>query len=178
MTIESVTLGGGCFWCLEAPLNKLRGVKSVISGYADGELADPSYEQICTGTTGHAEVIQITFDSDIISFHTLLEVFFALHDPTTLNRQGADVGTQYRSTILYHNESQFSEAEQFIAALNASGKWPEPVVTELKPLDIFYEAEKYHQNYFQLNPTNRYCQAIISPKLAKLEHEYPAFLKP
>ena len=178
MTIESVTLGGGCFWCLEAPLNKLRGVKSVISGYADGELADPSYEQICTGTTGHAEVIQITFDSDIISFHTLLEVFFALHDPTTLNRQGADVGTQYRSIILYHNESQFSEAEQFIAALNASGKWPEPVVTELKPLDIFYEAEKYHQNYFQLNPTNRYCQAIISPKLAKLEHEYPAFLKP
>ena len=178
MTIESVTLGGGCFWCLEAPLNKLRGVKSVISGYADGELADPSYEQICTGTTGHAEVIQITFDSDIISFHTLLEVFFALHDPTTLNRQGADVGTQYRSIILYHNESQFSEAEQFIAALNTSGKWPAPVVTELKPLDIFYEAEKYHQNYFQLNPTNRYCQAVISPKLAKLEHEYPAFLKP
>jgi len=177
MTIESVTLGGGCFWCLEAPLNKLRGVKSVISGYADGELADPSYEQICTGTTGHAEVIQITFDADIISFHTLLDVFFALHDPTTLNRQGADVGTQYRSIILYHSESQFSEAEQFIAALNASGKWPDPVVTELKPLDIFYEAEKYHQNYFQLNPTNRYCQVVISPKLAKLEHEYPSFLK-
>jgi len=177
MTIESVTLGGGCFWCLEAPFKQLKGVKSVISGYADGTVINPTYEQICTGTTGHAEVIQITFDNEIISFRSLLDVFFTLHDPTTLNRQGADRGTQYRSTILYHNNSQFSQAEQFIAQLNKSGKWPDPIVTELKPLDIFYEAEQYHQNYFQLNPGNRYCQAVISPKLAKLEHEYPAYLK-
>ncbi|MCK5648795.1 MAG: peptide-methionine (S)-S-oxide reductase MsrA [Gammaproteobacteria bacterium] len=177
MSIDSVTLGGGCFWCLEAAMNQLKGVKSVISGYADGEIADPSYEQICTGTTGHAEVIQITFDSDIISLHTLLDVFFTIHDPTTLNRQGADRGSQYRSTILYHNDSQSSEAEQYIAQLNDSGKWSDPIVTELKPLDIFYEAEQYHQNYFQLNPQSGYCRAVIPPKLEKLEHEYPSFLK-
>ena len=177
MAIESVTLGGGCFWCVEATLNKLQGVNSVVSGYTDGAIANPSYEQICTGTTGHAEVIQITFDADIISFHSLLEVFFTIHDPTTLNRQGADTGTQYRSIILYHNESQHLIAKEYIEALNASGEWPNPIVTEIKPLDIFYEAEKYHQNYFQLNPGNRYCQAVISPKLVKLENKYPSYLK-
>ncbi len=177
MTIESITLGGGCFWCLEATMSKLEGVKTVISGYADGEIANPTYEQICTGTTGHAEVVQITFDSDIISFHTLLDVFFELHDPTTLNRQGADSGSQYRSTILYQNDHQYAEARQYISELNNSGKWPSPVVTDLKPLDIFYQAEKYHQNYFQLNPANRYCQVVISPKLEKLQHKYQSLLK-
>ncbi len=177
MSIESATLGGGCFWCLEATMNKLQGVISVVSGYADGEVADPSYEQICTGTTGHAEVIQIAYDTEIISFHTLLDVFFELHDPTTLNRQGADTGTQYRSTILYQSERQLSEARQYIRNLNDSGKWPSPVVTELKPLDKFYKAESYHQNYFQLNPGNRYCQNIITPKLEKLQHKYHSFLK-
>ena len=177
MAIELCTLGGGCFWCLEAPLSKLNGVKSVISGYSDGDISNPSYEQICTGTTGHAEVVQISFDSDIISYHTLLSVFFALHDPTTLNRQGADRGIQYRSIILYHNAAQQEIAEQFIAELQQSGQWRDPVVTEIKPLDIFYPAEDYHQNYFALNPGNRYCQAVILPKLEKLEHQYRRLLK-
>lgn len=177
MSIETVTLGGGCFWCVEATLNKLYGVSKVVSGYADGDIENPTYEQICTGTTGHAEVIQITYDSDIISFHALLEVFFTIHDPTTLNRQGADTGTQYRSTILYHTKEQQSEAEKYIKQLNASGEWSNPIVTELKPLDVFYPAEDYHQNYFQLNPGNRYCQAVISPKLAKLENKYQSYLK-
>ena len=177
MSIESVTLGGGCFWCVEATLNKLNGVSEVVSGYADGEIENPTYEQICTGTTGHAEVIQITFDSDIISFSELLKVFFTIHDPTTLNRQGADTGTQYRSTILYHTQSQQLEAEKYIEKLNARGEWPNPIVTKLKPLDIFYKAENYHQNYFQLNPGNRYCQAVISPKLEKLENKYQSYLK-
>ncbi len=177
MAIELCTLGGGCFWCLEAPLSKLNGVKSVISGYSDGDISNPTYEQICTGTTGHAEVVQISFDSDIISYHTLLSVFFALHDPTTLNRQGADSGTQYRSIILYHNAAQQEIAEQFIADLQHSGQWRDPLVTEIKPLDIFYPAEDYHQNYFALNPGNRYCQAVILPKLDKLEQQYSSLLK-
>ncbi len=177
MALESITLGGGCFWCLEAPMKKLKGVRSVISGYADGEIENPSYQQICTGTTGHAEVIQINFDADVIPFQNLLKVFFALHDPTTLNRQGADTGTQYRSTILYHNEAQRTEAEQYLAQLEASGQWPNPIVTDLKPLEVFYQAEDYHQDYFHLNPDNRYCQVMIRPKLDKLTHEYAELLK-
>ncbi|MCW8929801.1 MAG: peptide-methionine (S)-S-oxide reductase MsrA [Gammaproteobacteria bacterium] len=177
MATELITLGGGCFWCVEATLNKLNGVSKVVSGYADGHIDNPTYEQICTGTTGHAEVIQITYDPEVISFHTLLEVFFTIHDPTTLNRQGADTGTQYRSTILYHTESQFEEAEKYIKELDMSDAWPNPIVTELKPLGTFYEAEDYHQNYFQLNPGNRYCQAVISPKLAKLKNNYKSYLK-
>lgn len=176
MAIEICTIGGGCFWCLEAPLSKLNGVTSVISGYSDGDIPNPTYEQICTGTTGHAEVVQITFDSDVISYHTLLSVFFALHDPTTLNRQGADTGTQYRSIILCHNAAQQQTAEAFITELEKSGQWPNPLVTEIKPLDIFYPAEDYHQNYFALNPGNRYCQAVISPKLAKLEQHFSKIL--
>ena len=175
--MEKATLGGGCFWCLEAALQNLKGVEGVVSGYADGATENPTYQQICTGTTGHAEVVQITFDADIINFQTLLQIFFNIHDPTTLNRQGADTGTQYRSTILCHNDEQLSLAKEYITQLNANGTWPNPIVTEVKPLDIFYEAEKYHQNYFQLNPTNGYCQAVISPKVAKLKNEYQSYLK-
>ena len=177
MGIEIVTLGGGCFWCLEAAFIKLKGVKSVASGYADGSIDNPTYQQICTGTTGHAEVVQITFDSDIISFRRLLEVFFTTHDPTTLNRQGADVGTQYRSIILYHSDNQKSEAETFIDELGESLKASDPIVTEIKPLSVFYEAEKYHQNYYQENPENRYCQIVITPKIEKLEDNHGSLLK-
>ena len=171
------TLGGGCFWCLDATLKTLKGVTGVVSGYADGAIENPTYQQICTGTTGHAEVVQITYDADIISFQTLLQVFFSIHDPTTLNRQGADTGTQYRSTILCHDNEQLLLAKDYIAQLDASGAWPKPIVTEVKLLDIFYEAEKYHQDYFRLNPTNGYCQAVISPKVAKLRNEYQSYLK-
>lgn len=175
--METATLGGGCFWCLDATLKNLKGVSGIVSGYADGETENPTYQQICTGTTGHAEVIQITFDPEILDFQTLLKVFFTLHDPTTLNRQGADTGTQYRSTILCHSDEQLSVAKAYINELDANGIWPEPIVTEVKLLDTFYEAEKYHQNYFQLNPTNGYCQAVISPKLTKLRKEYQSYLK-
>jgi len=163
--MEKATLGGGCFWCLEAALQNLKGVEGVVSGYADGAIENPTYQQICTGTTGHAEVVQISFDNEIISFQTLLQIFFSIHDPTTLNRQGADTGTQYRSTILCHNDEQLSLAKEYIAQLDANGTWPNPIVTEVKPLDIFYEAEKYHQNYFQLN------------KVAKVKNEYQSYLK-
>lgn len=171
------TLGGGCFWCLDATLKTLKGVTGVVSGYADGAIENPTYQQICTGTTGHAEVVQITYDADIINFQTLLQVFFSIHDPTTLNRQGADRGTQYRSTILCHDNEQLLLAKDYIAQLDASGAWPNPIVTEVKLLDIFYEAEKYHQDYFRLNPTNGYCQAVISPKVARLRNEYQSYLK-
>ncbi|MCU7939440.1 MAG: peptide-methionine (S)-S-oxide reductase MsrA [gamma proteobacterium symbiont of Bathyaustriella thionipta] len=175
MTIA--TLGGGCFWCLDATLKNLKGIANFVSGYADGTIENPTYQQICTGTTGHAEVVQITYDSNIINFQTLLQVFFTIHDPTTLNRQGADTGTQYRSIILCHNDEQLSMAKDYIAQLDASDIWANPIVTEVKPLETFYEAEKYHQNYFQLNPTNGYCQAVISPKLSKLKAEYQSLLK-
>lgn len=171
------TLGGGCFWCLDATLKTLKGVTGVVSGYADGAVENPTYQQICTGTTGHAEVVQITYDADIINFQTLLQVFFSIHDPSTLNRQGADRGTQYRSTILCHDNEQLLLAKDYIAQLDASGARPKPIVTKVKLLDIFYEAEKYHQDYFRLNPTNGYCQAVISPKVAKLRSEYQSYLK-
>ena len=177
MSTAQATLGGGCFWCLEAFFQKLRGVTSVISGYADGEIDNPGYEQVCSGKTGHAEVVQISYDPEEISYLTLLKVFFTIHDPTTLNRQGADTGTQYRSTILYHNEEQRQQASQFIAELEQGGYWSSAIVTTIKPLTTFYPAEQYHQNYFQLNPDNRYCQLVISPKLDKLDSHFADLLK-
>jgi len=169
---EVATLAGGCFWCLEAAFQDLKGVESVQSGYAGGRVANPSYEDVCTGTTGHAEVVQITFDPQVVSFEDLLHVFFTIHDPTTLNRQGADVGTQYRSAIFYHSPEQKATAERVIAELQAQKLWDEPVVTEIKPLTAFYPAEEYHRDYFRRNPTQGYCQAVIAPKVAKVRKLY------
>jgi peptide-methionine (S)-S-oxide reductase len=175
---EVATFGGGCFWCLETVFERLRGVERVESGYAGGNAANPTYQQVCTGTTGHAEVVRITFDPAIVSFRELLDVFFATHDPTTRNRQGADVGTQYRSVIFYHSPEQKQAADERIAALNAEGVWANPIVTEVVPFTAFYRAEDYHQNYYRQNPTQGYCQAVISPKVAKLRNQFAAKLKP
>jgi len=169
---EVATLAGGCFWCLEAAFQDLKGVENVQSGYAGGRVANPSYEDVCTGTTGHAEVVQITFDPQVVSFEDLLHVYFTIHDPTTLNRQGADVGTQYRSAIFYDSPEQKATAERVIAELQAQKLWDEPVVTELKPLTAFYPAEEYHRDYFRRNPTQGYCQAVIAPKVAKVRKLY------
>jgi peptide-methionine (S)-S-oxide reductase len=169
---ELATFAGGCFWCTEAVFLRLRGVQSVMPGYSGGSVPDPSYEAVCTGETGHAEAIQIAFDPEQISYEQLLEVFFATHDPTTLNRQGYDVGTQYRSAVFYHSDAQKETAERVIAGLNASGKLPSKVVTELTPLDVFYVAEDYHQNFYNRNATYPYCTAIIDPKIAKLYKDY------
>jgi len=177
MTIETATLGGGCFWCVEAGFLRLDGVQSVVAGYAGGEIDKPTYEQVCNGTTGHAEVIQVSYDSDIIDYKTLLTVFFALHDPTTLNRQGNDVGSQYRSIILYHNDTQKQQAQAMIEELSSEKIWNDPIVTEIKALDVFYPAETYHQNFYQLNPDNRYCNAVIPPKLEKLKKRFAKLLK-
>ncbi len=169
---EVATLAGGCFWCLEAAFQDLKGVEDVQSGYAGGRAANPSYEDVCTGTTGHAEVVQITFDPQVVTFEDLLHVFFTIHDPTTLNRQGADVGTQYRSAIFYHSPEQKTAAERVIAELQAQKLWDEPVVTELKPLTAFYPAEEYHRDYFRRNPNQGYCRAVIAPKVAKVRKLY------
>jgi len=169
--------GGGCFWCTEAVFDELRGVKSVVSGYAGGSTKNPSYEEVCGGRTGHAEVIKIEFDPEKIAFKDLLTVFFATHDPTTLNRQGNDVGTQYRSAIFYANEEQKREAEAFIKELNDSKSFGKPVVTTLEPLGEFYEAEDYHQKYYANNPYQPYCQYMIPPKLNKLHKQFGALLK-
>lgn len=177
MTIETITLGGGCFWCLEAAFQTIRGVQSVISGYSGGARPDPTYQQVCSGATGHAEVVQVEFDTDAISLETLLRVFFAIHDPTTLNRQGADVGTQYRSVIFYHSEDQRETAERVMTELAGEGIWSSPVVTQLEPLSRFYPAESYHQDYYRQHPGQGYCQAVISPKLAKLRAAYAALLR-
>src|SRR5687767_12964976 len=155
---EVATLGGGCFWCLEAVFDDLRGVESVESGYAGGHSTDPTYEEVCAGTTGHAEVVRVTFDPREVSFREILEVFFTIHDPTTLNRQGADVGTQYRSAIFYHTPEQKEAAERTIAELDAAGIWDAPIVTEVVPSESFYEAEDYHQEYFRKNPNQGYCR--------------------
>jgi peptide-methionine (S)-S-oxide reductase len=176
-TSEIIVLGGGCFWCLEAVYNELRGVHSVISGYAGGTVEHPSYEQVCSGRTGHAEVVQLTFDPSEISFREILEVFFTIHDPTTLNRQGNDVGTQYRSIILYASPEQEQVAREVIAEITASGIWPRAIVTQVEPLERFYPAEAYHQNYFELNPYQPYCQIIIAPKVAKAREKFLARLK-
>ncbi len=171
------TLAGGCFWCLEAVYDDLQGVLDVVSGYAGGHVPNPSYEAVCTGSTGHAEVVQITFDPTQLSYRELLEIFFTIHDPTTLNRQGADVGTQYRSAIFYHSPEQQTIAQQVIADLTADALWPDPIVTEVEPLDAFYPAEEYHQEYFRRNPYQGYCRAVVAPKVAKFRQKYMAKLK-
>lgn len=172
MSKEIATLGGGCFWCLEAVYLELTGVEAVVSGYAGGHVPHPSYEQVCSETTGHAEVVQITFDPDAISYEDILDVFFTIHDPTTLNRQGADVGTQYRSAIFTHTPEQETIAKRTIAALDEAGLWNAPIVTEVTPLEEFYPAEDYHQQYFERNPNQGYCQVVIAPKVAKFRKKY------
>ncbi|MCC7421242.1 MAG: peptide-methionine (S)-S-oxide reductase MsrA [Planctomycetaceae bacterium] len=172
MTLETATLGGGCFWCLEAVFEPLRGVQKVVSGYAGGTSENPSYRDVCTGATGHAEVVQVTFDPGVIPFRNLLEIFFAMHDPTTVNRQGADVGTQYRSVIFWHNEEQRRTAETVISELNAAKTFDHAIVTQVAPLPTFYAAEDYHQGYYRSNPSQGYCVAVINPKVAKLRAKY------
>jgi len=174
---ETATLAGGCFWCLEAAFERLRGVERVIPGYTGGQAPNPSYRDVCTGTTGHAEAVQITFDPDVISYRELLEIFFSVHDPTTLNYQDADYGTQYRSAIFYHSPEQKQEAERIIGELTASGVWARPIVTEIKPLTEFYAAEEYHHQYYRQNPEQGYCQVVIAPKLAKFRQKYATKLK-
>lgn len=173
--IQIATFGGGCFWCIDAAFRRVKGVLNVSSGYAGGEIENPSYQQICTGLTGHAEVVQLDFDSSIVSYNTLLEMFFTLHDATQLNRQGNDVGTQYRSVIYYHDEKQKVESQAMIDALQKQIR--EPIVTELSPLTNFYPAEQYHQDYYNENPNQGYCSILIAPKLAKFEQHYADKLK-
>lgn len=174
--LQLATLGGGCFWCLEAIFQELKGVVKVESGYSGGHVPNPTYRQVCTGNTGHAEVVQITFDPSVISYETLLKVFFTTHDPTTLNRQGADVGTQYRSVIFYHDETQKAIAEQVVNEF-ASQVWDDPIVTEISPFTAFYKAEQYHQNYYRNNPEQAYCRVVINPKLEKFRKMYAELLK-
>ena len=174
---EVATLGGGCFWCLEAVYQELRGVEKVESGYSGGDVPNPTYRQVCSETTGHAEVVQVTFDPDEVSYGDILEVYFTIHDPTTLNRQGADVGTQYRSVIFYHTEEQKRTAEEVISEIESEGIWNSPIVTEVVPLDEFYVAEDYHQNYFRNNGFQPYCQVIIAPKVAKFRKQHLERLK-
>jgi methionine-S-sulfoxide reductase len=175
-TVATITLGGGCFWCTEAVYQRLKGVRQVISGYAGGTVLNPTYRQICTGATGHAEVIQISYQPEELSLATLLDVFFTVHDPTTLNRQGADVGTQYRSVIYYSNEAEQAAAQAAIEKANAE-EWSGRIVTELSPLPIFYPAEIYHQNYYNDNPEQGYCSIVIAPKIKKFERKFKAQLK-
>ena len=171
-TLQKATLAGGCFWCLEAVFDELKGVTSVESGYAGGHVPNPSYQAVCTGMTGHAEVVQVTFDPSVISYEDLLRVFFTIHDPTTLNRQGADVGTQYRSAIFTHDDAQRAAAEAVIREIGDSRLWANPIVTEVKPLDKFYVAENYHQEYFVNNPNQPYCRVVIEPKVAKFRKHF------
>jgi peptide-methionine (S)-S-oxide reductase len=177
MKMEIATLAGGCFWCLEAVYDELKGVESVESGYMGGETVNPTYEQICTGRTGHAEVIRINFDPSVVSFRELLEVFFVIHDPTTLNRQGNDAGTQYRSAIFYHTPAQKAAAEQLIAGLTAEKAFNDPIVTEVAPAQTFYVAEGYHQDYFANNGYQPYCQFVVAPKVAKFRKKFAAKVK-
>ncbi len=174
---EMAYLAGGCFWCLEAVYDELKGVVDVVSGYAGGRIANPSYEMVCTGETGHAETVQVTFDPQAVSFRQILEVFFTIHDPTSLNRQGADVGTQYRSAIFYVNDEQKAVAEQLVQEMSTEKMWDRPIVTELKPFSTFYPAEEYHQEYFKNHPNQGYCMAVIAPKVAKFRKHYLELLK-
>jgi peptide-methionine (S)-S-oxide reductase len=174
---EVATLAGGCFWCLEAVFDDLRGVLAVESGYSGGKMPDPTYQQVCTGTTGHAEVVQITFNPQQVSFRELLEVFFTIHDPTTLNRQGADVGSQYRSAIFYHSPEQQETAQQVIDELNEEHLWDTQIVTQLAPFEKFYKAEDYHQEYFVNNSSQPYCRAVVAPKVAKFRRKFLDKLK-
>ena len=166
------TFGNGCFWCTEAIFQQLKGVEAVLPGYTGGTVKNPSYKEVCTGTTGHAEAIQITYDPSVISYRELLDVFFYTHDPTTLNRQGADVGTQYRSAIFYHNKEQQKDAQTIIAQLTAEGVYADPIVTEISAIDVFYQAEDYHRNYYNNNKNQGYCRAVINPKLDKFMKKY------
>jgi peptide-methionine (S)-S-oxide reductase len=177
MTTQLATLAGGCFWCLEAVFEQLKGVKKVESGYSGGHVPNPSYEAVCTGTTGHAEVTQVTFDPDVISFRDLLGVFFSIHDPTTPDRQGGDVGTQYRSAIFSHDDEQRRVAEDLVRELEAEHVFDDPIVTKIEPLEAFYPAEEYHREYYRRNPTQAYCRAVIAPKVAKLRSKYLEKLK-
>jgi peptide-methionine (S)-S-oxide reductase len=169
---EIATLAGGCFWCLEAVFKELKGVEGVASGYAGGHLANPSYEEVCTGSTGHAEVVQVTFDPAVISYRDVLEVFFSIHDPTTLDRQGHDVGSQYRSAIFTHSPEQERIARATIAELTAMKLWSDPIVTRVEPAGAFHSAEAYHQDYFERNPNQPYCRAVVAPKVAKFRKEH------
>ncbi|NJD59301.1 MAG: peptide-methionine (S)-S-oxide reductase [Anaerolineales bacterium] len=176
-TLEVATLAGGCFWCLEAVYDELKGVVDVVSGYSGGKIANPSYEAVCTEATGHAETVQVTFDPTVISYREVLEVFFSIHDPTSQNRQGADVGTQYRSAIFYHDIEQKTIAEQVIQELETQKLFSKPIVTELEPFSSFYPAEEYHQEYFKRNPYQGYCMAVVAPKVAKFRNKYLEKLK-
>ena len=171
------TLAGGCFWCLEAVYVELEGVEKVVSGYAGGAIPNPSYEQVCSGRTGHAEVVQVAFDPGVVSYEDMLGVFFTIHDPTTLNRQGNDVGTQYRSAIFYHNDEQKADAEKAIREIAEARIWSRPIVTEIVPLTDFYAAEAYHQDYFKNNPYQPYCQVVVAPKVAKFRKQHFSRLK-
>lgn len=175
--LEVATLGGGCFWCLEAVFDQLQGITDVVSGYSGGTVPEPTYQQVCTGLTGHAEVVQIKFDPDQISFKEILQVYFSIHDPTTLNRQGADVGPQYRSVIFYHDQEQKATAEALIAELEASHIWDDPIITQVVPSEAFFPAEDYHQEYYQNNPWQGYCQVVISPKVTKFRKQFADRLK-
>lgn len=174
---QSATLAGGCFWCIESAFNSVEGVLSAISGYAGGHLDSPSYEQVCKGDTGHAEVVRVEFDADVISFREILEIFFALHNPTQLNRQGNDIGPQYRSAIFYHDDEQKAAAEQIIQEITEEQIWPDPVVTEVTPLSNYFAAEDYHQSYFKNNPQNQYCAMVVAPKLAKFKKTFASRLR-
>jgi peptide-methionine (S)-S-oxide reductase len=174
---EIATLAGGCFWCLEAVFDELKGVESVESGYSGGHVERPSYAQVCDGETGHAEVVRVTFDPQVLSYKDLLTVFFTIHDPTTPNRQGNDVGTQYRSAIFYHDEGQKKVAEEVIREITAAGIWDAPIVTEVTPFEKFFIAEDYHQEYFRKNPFQGYCRVVIAPKVAKFRHQFAERLK-
>ena len=171
------TFGNGCFWCTEAIFQQLKGVETVVSGYTGGQVKNPTYKEVCTGTTGHAEAIQITYDPSVISYRELLDVFFYTHDPTTLNRQGADVGTQYRSAIFYHNKEQEADAKTIIAQLTAEGVYADPIVTEVSPIGVYYKAEDYHMNYYNNNKNQGYCRAVINPKLDKFMKKYASKTK-
>lgn len=171
---QKATFGGGCFWCIEAAFKELDGIAAVTSGYAGGDVANPTYEQVCSGKTGHAEVVQLEFDPDVVAYEDLLDVFFAIHDPTQLNRQGPDVGTQYRSIVLYHDDDQRRLAEAYIEAVDES--YDDDVVTELEPMETFYEAEPYHQDYFEKNPKDAYCQFHASPKVEKVREKFADIL--
>ncbi len=175
--LETATLAGGCFWCLEAVFDDLKGVESVESGYAGGHVDKPSYRDVCTGMTGHAEVVQVRFDPEVLSYRDLLNVFFAIHDPTTMNRQGADVGTQYRSAIFYHSDEQKLTAEALIQDLSQQHIWDAPIVTEVAPFERFHPAEEYHQEYFARNPLQPYCMAVVAPKVSKFRKHFMDKLK-
>ncbi|MEO9944984.1 peptide-methionine (S)-S-oxide reductase MsrA [Paraglaciecola sp.] len=176
-TIQTATFGGGCFWCIESAFNSVSGVVSAYAGYAGGQLDNPTYEQVCSGSTGHAEVVQVNFDADLITYRDILEIFFALHNPTQLNRQGNDVGTQYRSAIYYHDESQKIIASNILQEITEEKIWPDPIVTELTEVNNYYQAEDYHQDYFSNNPQNQYCNMVVAPKLAKFKKKFASKLK-